>query len=179
MRNLRLPHTGTPPVTAIAPHPQEQHPLFRAAIALLGVLAVAGVIGLLAELLDSPSSDTSATALLSVDGVDYEFTPTNCFVSDQQFATAGNGFVRGQRFWVSASNINLDLSVGTEHALDDPAPGFPWLMSVDEIDWSADGQTVVAEAVMVDRHLGDAEPFVGSFELDCADGAPAADDANT
>ncbi|MEM9893550.1 MAG: hypothetical protein AAF962_22070 [Actinomycetota bacterium] len=164
-------------MTAIAPHPQEQHPLFRAALALLGVLAVAGVIGLLSELLSDSTPDTSGTAMLSVDGVDYSFTPTSCFVSDEQFAAAGNGFVRGQRFWVSASNVNLDLSVGTEHALDDPDEGLPWFMSIDDIDWSTVGPTVSASASMIDRHTEETDPVPGLFELTCTEGS-ADDDAD-
>lgn len=157
-------------MTAIASHPQEQHSLFRALIALLGVLAVAGVVGLVVEVLGDATPETAGTAMLSVDGVDYTFTPTSCFVSDEQFAAAGDGFIRGQRFWVSASNVNLDLSVGTENALDDPAEGLPWFMSVDDINWSTAGQAVTASATMLDRHGADPDPIVGSFELTCTAG---------
>lgn len=154
----------------------EHHPFFWVSIALVGVLAAVGVIGLLAEMLgaETVSGSGSGSGILVIDGTSYEFTSTACFISEDEFAAAGTGYDNGQRFWVSASSANLDLSVGTESAIDQPADDQLWLISDELIDWQSAGDTVVAHAPMSDRRATDAETVVGTLELHC-DPAPGPD----
>lgn len=141
--------------------------MFRAAIAVLGLFAVVGMIGLLAEITRADGLGSQGSGTLVVDGNSYSFVPTTCFISDEEFVAAGTGYDRGQRFWVSASSVNLDLSVGTESAIDQPADDELWLISDELIDWQSTGQSVVARAPMSDRRLSDSQPIVGSLELHC------------
>ncbi|MCP4225493.1 MAG: hypothetical protein GY773_19330 [Actinomycetia bacterium] len=104
---------------------------------------------------------------LVVDDTTYTFTPTTCFISEEDFVAAGKGVLDTQQFWVTASGVGLDLAVGTENEIDQPADDQLWLVADDTIDWHATGQTIVAQAEMSDRRTPEVEPVVGSLELHC------------
>ncbi|MEM8923797.1 MAG: hypothetical protein AAGD35_09855 [Actinomycetota bacterium] len=141
--------------------------MFRLALAILCVCAIAGAIGLAAELFGADALDPRGSGTLVADDVTYEFAPTTCFISADEFVAAGTGQIDGDRFWVSASSENLDLSVGTESALDQPADDQLWLISTGTVDWTAAGDTVVARADMADRRLAESEAVLGELQLRC------------
>ena len=117
---------------------------------------------------DEPQTVAGSGSLI-VDGVTYDFTPTTCLISDEDFVAAGTGFDGPDRFWVSASSVGLDLSVGTENEVDEPAVDQLWLISEEVTDWQASGQTVTARAPMVDRRSPQSTTLVGSLHLRCED----------
>ena len=139
-------------------------------ILLASVVAVVAVLGL--GLADNRFETTpeliDGSGTLTVDGIVYEFTPTTCVISDEDFVAAGTGFDDGERFWVSASSVGLDLAVGTESEIEEPAEDQLWLISEDEvIDWSAQDETVIAEANMTDQRSPQSTTVHGSLELHC------------
>ncbi|MGI9615593.1 MAG: hypothetical protein ACR2QO_21955 [Acidimicrobiales bacterium] len=120
----------------------------------------------------SDSAAAEGSGVLTVDGVDYRFTPTTCLITSDDFVAAGPGVDGDEQFWVSASSVSLDLAVGTESEIDKPSEDQLWLLSDDPIAWEADGNTVTAEASMSDHRLPESNEMAGALELSCAD-APA------
>jgi len=132
---------------------------------VIGVVIVM-VVGLLAGRLgDDDLVDGSGT--LTVDGVVYRFTPTTCLISDEDFVATGTGFDDGEQFWVSASSVGLDLAVGTESEIDEPADDQLWLINNESVDWKATGNTVTAWAPMTDQRSPTSTTVVGALELRC------------
>ena len=121
----------------------------------------------MAERAETDAAVSSGSGILTVDGLSYPFTPTTCFISEEDFVAAGPGFVDTDQFWVSASSVSLDLAVGTEGELDQPTDDQVWLISNANVDWHATGRTVVAEAPMSDRRSPDSPTVVGTLELRC------------
>ncbi len=136
---------------------------FLLVLALL-VAASAWIVSLATA--SSPEPVPGAGTLTVGDHV-YYFRPTSCVISDEDFAAAGTGIDDGQRFWVSASSIGLDLAVGTSSEIEQPADDQLWLVSDDRVDWEIHDDTVSATASMADRRVADATPVLGALELHC------------
>ncbi len=135
--------------------------------AAVAVIAVLG-LGFADNRVDGSPALIDGSGTLTVDGNVYEFTPTTCLISEEDFVAAGTGFDDGERFWVSASSVGLDLAVGTENEIEEPADDQLWLISEDEaIDWTATDETVTARASMIDSRSPQSTTVVGSLELHC------------
>ena len=146
-------------------------PLLRVAVLVVGVLAALAGVRLVANLVGAEAEVTRGAGTLTVGGITYAFTPTTCFISDADFVAAGPGSDGSDRYWVSASSVSLDLTVGTENEIDEPDDDQLWLVSDDSVEWRATGQTVVASASMNDRRSPGTTAVVGSLELTCDPGA--------
>lgn len=144
-------------------------PLLKVLIAALGLLAGIVGIGVLSDFVDADPGKTNGAGTLVVGGEQYQFTPTTCFVSNEDFAVAGSGSDGTGGFWVTASSVSLDLAFGTETATDQPADDQLWLVSDEVNDWQANGQEITAEAPMTDRRDPDSPSFLGTLEVRCGD----------
>jgi hypothetical protein len=139
----------------------------RIVAALAVVMFVVGA-SFAAQAMSEPELvDGSGT--LTVDDVAYRFTPTTCLITSDDFVAAGRGLDGDEQFWVSASSVGLDLAVGTESEIDEPAEDQLWLMSDEQVSWQADGNTVTATASMSDHRAPDSVAVEGSLELNCND----------
>lgn len=106
---------------------------------------------------------------LTVDGIVYDFTPTTCQIGDDDFVAAGTGFRDDEQFWVSASSVGLDLAVGTQSEVEEPAADQLWLISEDGLVWErTTGDTITAEVDMTDRRSAPSTTVHGSLELHCS-----------
>ena len=142
-------------------------PTRRAVVGTVATVLAIGVAALIGNSIGSTEPVADGSGTLTVDGVVYQFTPTTCLISDEDFVAAGTGFDDGERFWVSASSKSLDLAVGTESEVEQPAGDQLWLISDQDIDWEATGDTVTAMAPMVDRRAPRSTTMLGSLELRC------------
>lgn len=133
-------------------------------------MIVGGATRLAFTWLDPAPADPEGSGTLTVDGIVYIFTPTTCLISEKDFVAAGTGVEAGEQFWVSASNVRLDLAVGTESEIDEPAEDQLWLISDEIVDWNARGRTVTASAPMTDHRSPQSTTVLGSLELDCGGG---------
>ncbi|MGF1597292.1 MAG: hypothetical protein ACFCVK_10255 [Acidimicrobiales bacterium] len=137
----------------------------RLALAVVALLAALGAYRLLTDV--EPADPVAGTGTLVVDGVTYHFSPTTCRISDEDFVAAGAGSDGDDEFWVSASSVGLDLSLGTADEQAEPADDKKWLISADGVNWEATGDTVTAEAPMIDRHSPGSTTVVGSLHVRC------------
>ena len=138
--------------------------LIVAAAFLIGILG----IGALSDFVDADSTTANSSGTLTVAGETYSFTPTTCFVSEEDFVAAGPGYQGTTRYWVSASGVSLDLAFGTENEVDQPADSQVWLVSDELIDWDATNGGVVAKATMTDRRDPDSPTFLGTLSVRCS-----------
>ena len=132
-----------------------------------GVIVAVGALALIVGQMVSDAEVVTGAGTLTVGGVVYHFTPTTCLISDEDFVATGHGLDDGEQFWVSASSVGLDLAVGTESEIEEPADDQLWLISDDAPEWTADGNTVTARAPMADRRSPQSTTVVGSLELRC------------
>lgn len=144
-------------------------PLLRIAFITVGFLAGVLGIGLLTDWVGADTDPAVGTGTLTIGDETYVFTPTTCFISDEDFAAAGTGFDGSERFWVSASSVSLDLTVGTDNEVSQPADDQVWLVADEGLHWQATGQTVVARASMTDRRTPGSTTMLGALELRCDD----------
>ena len=142
--------------------------MLRIVIACVGFVATVSVIQFVADRVEADASFVEGSGTLVIGDHTYAFTPTTCFISDEDFVAAGTGVFEAQQFWVTASAIGLDLTVGTENEIDQPADDQLWLVADDMVQWHATGQTIMARAEMTDRRTPEAQPVVGSLKLNCA-----------
>lgn len=150
-----------------SPNQPNHRPLGRIALAVIGLVLVAvGGRQLVSYLRPDPITAVG-TGTLTVDGDVYAFTPTTCFISEQDFVAAGIGYRESEQFWVSASSASLDLTVGTKNEIDQPAHDQLWLASDQPVDWRASGQTIVANAEMSDHRTPGGATVTGRLELRC------------
>jgi hypothetical protein len=131
------------------------------------VMFIAGASYAAQAVSDTEQVDSSGT--LTVDGIEYQFTPTTCLITSDEFVAAGHGVDGDDQFWVSASSVSLDLAVGTESEIEEPAEDQLWLMSDDPVSWQVDGSTVTARAPMSDHRLPESTTMMGALELNCDD----------
>ncbi len=152
-------------MTTITPVPSSSS-AYRVVIAVLAVLAVVGTIGLLAEVLEAQPLE-AGSGRLQVGGDAFDFAATSCFISDDGFTAAGHGYRDGRRHWVSTSNVNLDLVVGTGGPLDRPDDEDLWLIGDEVLGWQSDGTTIQAQALLSDPRDPARDPQLGVLELRC------------
>ena len=131
------------------------------------VLFIAG--GSVAAQAMSEPERVDGSGTLTVDGVVYHFTPTTCLITSDDFVAAGRGTDGDEQFWVSASSVSLDLAVGTESEIEEPAEDQLWLVSDDPVSWQVEGNTVTARASMSDRRIPESGAMPGSLELNCSE----------
>lgn len=114
------------------------------------------------------SESPAVTSHLDVNGVMYRFAPTTCTITDSDFLAAGSGTVDGEPFWISASADRVNLTLGEAIEVDRPADNELWMISIAEIAWEADDQTVAASAVMRDERDPNSRSYRGSLAIDCS-----------
>ena len=142
-------------------------PIGRIVLALVAVVAALVLLRVVIDRADPDPALIGGAGTLTIGDTTYAFTPTACFISDEDFVAAGTGFDGDDRFWVSASSVSLDLAVGTKTEIDQPADDQLWLNANENVDWTATGQTVVARAPMADRRSPGSTTVMGSLELRC------------
>lgn len=108
------------------------------------------------------------TARLEVAGTTYLFTPSTCTITETDFLASGSGDIGGEPFWVSASGDRFDLAVGPNNEEERPAEDQLWLISVDDVRWSAADQTITASAIMRDERDTTAESLRGTLSVECS-----------
>jgi hypothetical protein len=149
-----------------SPQPQRRPArrlLLAGFVLALGVLTAWELYGLA-----RPAPITAVGAgTLTIDDDVYPFTPTTCFITDQDFVAAGTGSSGSDQFWVSASSSGLNLTFGTENEIDHPPSDKLWLVSDDTIDWFATGRKVTAQTEMSDHRIPGFTPVTGHLELRC------------
>lgn len=104
---------------------------------------------------------------LDVAGVSYEFTPSTCTITEDDFLAAGSGDIGGEPFWVSASADRVNLAIGPETEEDRPQDDQLWLISVEDVHWRSADQSVTATAIMRDERDTNAESVRGTLSIEC------------
>ncbi len=142
--------------------------LLLVALALAGLLAV----GVIRAGLGSSSDDGNAqpSALLTIDGTDYAFTPTTCFVGDDTFVAAGPSGGGSDQYVVAASPSLVEIIFGVSDEAEPIEADTRWYATVEPVDWRLLGNGV---STRVDLHeRGDAETPAQRADLVIQCGSP-------
>ncbi len=138
------------------------------------VLALAfAVVGMIGLALQSTSADpdrasSSASAVFTIDGTTYDFTPTSCTVTATDFLAAGPGQLDGEDFWISVSPEAAEVALGTadERTRSDDADD-AWYRNNGIVDWSVKGDTVEATLALRNERMPDSGTLRGHFTATC------------
>ena len=109
----------------------------------------------------------AGTGELQVAGERYQFSTDTCSVTDDGFVVSGPGTADGERFWISASNYSIDITVGTESIAQAPADDNLWLTSFNEVDWATEESALQASAQMWDERVEDPARHAASLSINC------------
>ena len=108
---------------------------------------------------------------LEVNGIQYEFTPTECTVTETDFVTAGTGSVDGESFWISASGRSVSLTVGTDAEGQRPSNDQVWMTSVGGLDWIVEGDSLQIDTIMEDGRIEPSPRYQANLEVTCTSSA--------
>jgi len=147
---------------------QLRKPSIQFAVLIAGIVALTGFGFVLSSAgLTGADTEPEESASLIVDGIIYRFAPTTCTVTDTDFLAAGSGVIDGETFWISASADRFNLAVGPDSEAERPEDDQTWLVSVQEVLWRAEDQTITASAILGDERLTDSPQVQSELSVSC------------